>query len=155
LTSLALRAIYAGEMTEGTHLLHDALRHWELLGDRWGQGLTRSYLGLAAVALGDVSAIVSNYTAALHWFDTTGDAHLAAIVHCYLGGTAWERGDVHTAVAHVQTGLRTSVVLEDRLLLSIVAQTAVAFVRVDFISDAQARLLGAADALAQATGAAM
>jgi predicted ATPase/DNA-binding CsgD family transcriptional regulator/transcriptional regulator with XRE-family HTH domain len=155
LTSLGLRAIYAGDMVEGTRLLHDALRRWEALGDLWGEGLTRSYLGLASVAMGDVPAIVSHYTAALHRFDTTGDASLAAIVHCYLGGIAWERGDVHSAAAHVQAGLRTSVVLDDRLLLSIVTQTAVAFVKVDFSSDAQARLLGAADALAQATGAAM
>jgi len=112
-------------------------------------------MGLAAVAMGDVPAIVSHYTAALQWFDTTGDAQLAGIVHCYLGGTAWERGDVHSAVAHVQAGLRTSVALEDRLLLSIVTQTAVAFVKVDSAPDAQARLLGAADALVQATGATM
>jgi DNA-binding CsgD family transcriptional regulator len=155
LTSLGLRAIYAGEITDGTRLLHDALRRWESLGDPWGQGLTRSYLGLASVALGDVSGIESHYMAALQGFDTTGDAHLAGIVHCYLGGTAWEREDVHSAVEHVQAGLRTSVALGDRLLLSIVTQTAVAFVKVDFASDAQARLLGAADALAQATGAAM
>jgi DNA-binding CsgD family transcriptional regulator len=155
LTSLGLRAIYAGEVAEGTRLLHDALRRWESLDDPWGQGLTRSYLGLAAVASGDVSAIESHYTAALRWFDMTGDAQLASIVHCYLGGTAWERGDVHSAVEHVQAGLRTSVALDDRLLLSIVTQTAVAFVKVDFASDAQARLLGAADALVQATGAAM
>jgi predicted ATPase/DNA-binding CsgD family transcriptional regulator len=155
LTSLGLRAIYAGEVAAGTRLLKDALRRWESLGDPWGQGITRSYLGLAAVAPGDVSAIESHYTAALHWFDTTGDAQLAGIVHFYLGGTAWERGNVPSAVAHVQAGLRTSVALEDRLLLSIAAQTAVAFVKVDIAPYAQARLLGAADALAQATGAAM
>jgi predicted ATPase/DNA-binding CsgD family transcriptional regulator/transcriptional regulator with XRE-family HTH domain len=155
LTSLGLRAIYAGEVAEGTRLLQDALRRWESLDDPWAQGLTRSYLGLAAVAMGDVPAIVSHYTAALQWFDTTGDAQLAGIVHCYLGGTAWERGDVHSAVTHVQAGLRTSVALEDRLLLSIVTQTAVAFVKVDSAPDAQARLLGAADALVQATGATM
>jgi non-specific serine/threonine protein kinase len=155
LTSLGLRAIYAGEIADGTRLLHDALRRWESLGDSWGQGLTRSYLGLTAVALGDVSGIESHYTAALQGFDTMGDAHLAGIVHCYLGGTAWERGDVHSAVDHVKAGLRTSVALEDRLLLSIVTQTAVAFLKMDFASDTQARLLGAADALAQATGATM
>jgi DNA-binding CsgD family transcriptional regulator len=155
LTTLGLRAIYAGELSEGIRLLHEALRRWKSLGDPWGQGLATSYLGLAAVALGDVPGIVSHYTAALHWLDGAGDAHLSGIVHCYLGGTAWERGDLSSAVTHVQAGLRTSVALQDRLLLSIVTQATVAFVKVDFASDTQARLLGAADALVQATGAAM
>ncbi|HEV8192753.1 MAG TPA: NB-ARC domain-containing protein, partial [Ktedonobacterales bacterium] len=154
-TTLGLRAIYAGELVDGIRLLSEALGRWEALGDPWGQGLTVSYLGLAAVAVGDASAIVSHYTTALQWFDTAGDAHLACIVHCYLGATAWERGDPYSAMAHFQAGLRTSLALQDRLLLSIAAQTAVAFVALDIAPDTRARLLGAADALVQATGTAM
>lgn len=58
-------------------------------------------------------------------------------------------------MAHFQAGLRTSLALQDRLLLSIAAQTAVAFVALETAPDTQARLLGAADALVQATGTAM
>ncbi len=151
LTDLGFRAVLAGEGAEATRVFHEARRRWEALGDPWGLGLTLFYQGLAADALGDVAAAARHYTAALRWLDTVGDAHHAGFVHCFLGVAEWKRGELPHAVEHIQAAVRTGVALRDRYLLSMGAQATAALVGAGAAPERRARLLGAADAFAQAT----
>ncbi|HEX9412352.1 MAG TPA: hypothetical protein VF916_02520, partial [Ktedonobacterales bacterium] len=161
-TYLGLRAVLAGDVAESAQRLREALRRWEALGDSHGLGLTLFYLGLAADTtfnlsstadtMGDAVA-AAHYAAALQWLGGAGDAQSAGFVHCYLGVVEWRRGDLPDAVEQVQAGVQTSVTLQDRWLLSIGAQVTVVLVGARADPAAWARLLGAADILAQATGA--
>jgi predicted ATPase/DNA-binding CsgD family transcriptional regulator len=153
LTYLGLGSVIAGDVAEGIRRVREARRRWETLGAPYGLGLALLYLGYAADAMGDTAAAAAHYAAALQQFGAAGDAHLAGFVHCFLGVVAWKRGELPAAVAQVQAGLQTSLTFRDRWLLSIGAHTTVALVG-DRAEPARcARLLGATDALAQATGA--
>jgi predicted ATPase/DNA-binding CsgD family transcriptional regulator/transcriptional regulator with XRE-family HTH domain len=152
LAYLGNSAVFVGEVAEAAHLLHEASRRWEALGDAQGLGQTLFYLGYAADAAGDVTAAAAHYTAALEQLDAVGDVQFAGIGHSYLGVAAWKRADLPRAVEHIQAGVRTSVALQNRWILSFPVQAAAALVGTHADHAARARLLGAADALAQATG---
>jgi non-specific serine/threonine protein kinase len=153
-TYLGLRTVLAGEVAEGVRLLQAAQRRWETLSDLQGLGETRFYLGLAADTIGDIAAAASHYMAALERLSAVGDAQLAGFVRCYLSVILVRRGELPGAVEQVLQELQTSVVLQDRWLLSFGARAAVALTPMSANPFARARLLGAADALAHATGAA-
>jgi predicted ATPase/DNA-binding CsgD family transcriptional regulator/transcriptional regulator with XRE-family HTH domain len=146
--------IMAGEREEGNRLVEEALRTWSTLGDLWGVGLTHCTLGLVADMAGDAMSAVAHYTDGVRELEATGDAHQAAYYHSFLGVNAWKLGDLHRAVAHVRAGLRTSVAFQDRWLLSMAAQATLALSWAHTQPQVRARLLGAADALTQTTGAA-
>jgi non-specific serine/threonine protein kinase len=158
---LGFCAVVAGELGEGTRRLHEALRGWEALHDPHGVGETLFYLGLAADnTRGDVAtapahstAAAAQYAAALERLEAAGDTQLAGFVHCCLGMLAWKRGDLPYAVEQVQAGLETSVTFRNLFLLSFGAQAAATLVGGRAKPAARARLLGATDALKQATGA--
>jgi DNA-binding CsgD family transcriptional regulator len=96
---------------------------------------------------------VAHYTAGLRELETAGDAHQAGYYRCLLAVAAWKRADLPGAVAQVQAGLRTSLAFRDRWLLSMVAQATLALGWAHTQAEPRARLLGAADALVQSTGA--
>ncbi len=150
---LALSAVTAGEAAEGMCLLREALRHWEAVGDPEGIGKAHYYLGYAADTTGDAATAAPSYSEALRWLGVAGDAHLAGYAHCYLGVADWKLGDLRRAIEHVRAGVQTSISLRDRWLLGFGAQATVALVGSRAEPGVQARLLGATDVLAQATGA--
>jgi DNA-binding CsgD family transcriptional regulator len=152
-TYLGLAAVLAGDVEKGTRLLRDALHRWEALGDPQGLGVAHFNFGHVADAMGDVATAAAHYTAALPQLDAAGDAHLAGFVHCYLGVDVWKLGDLPRAVEQVRAGVQISLTLRDRHLLSFGAREAVALVGAGAEPTQRVRLLGAADALAQATGA--
>ena len=78
----------------------------------------------------------------------------SGFVHSYLGVLEWRRGNLSRAVVQVEALLQTCVALRDRWLLSFAAQATVVLVGSGDQTAAWARLLGAADALGQATGGA-
>jgi predicted ATPase/DNA-binding CsgD family transcriptional regulator len=153
LTHLGECAVLAGEVAEGIRLLEEALRRWEALGDPHGLGLALFYRGFTAAAAGDDAAAAACYTDSLQRFAAAGEAQGSGFVHCYFGVTEWRRGDLPRAVAHIRAGVRTSMVFRDRLILSYAAQATAALVGAHGEPVARARLLGATDALAHATGA--
>jgi non-specific serine/threonine protein kinase len=153
-TYLGLCTVLAGETAEGIRLLQAALLRWETLSDLQGLGETRFYLGLAADTLGDTAAAASHYVAALERLSAVGDAQLAGFVRCYLSVILVRHGELLGAVEQVLQEVQTSVALRDRWLLSFGARATVALTPMSANPFARARLLGAADALAQATGAA-
>jgi predicted ATPase/DNA-binding CsgD family transcriptional regulator/transcriptional regulator with XRE-family HTH domain len=144
----------AGEQEEGNRLMQEALRRWEALDNPWGVGLTLCSLGLAADMAGDTVAAMAHYIDGVRELEAAGDAHQAAYYRGFLGVNAWKLGDLSSGVAHVRAGLRTSVTFRDRWLLSMAAQATLALSWAHAQPEPQARLLGAADALIQATGAA-
>jgi predicted ATPase/DNA-binding CsgD family transcriptional regulator/transcriptional regulator with XRE-family HTH domain len=152
-TYLGHATVVAGDVAAGTRWLQEAARRWEALGDPHGLGETLFYLGYAADVAGDIAA-VAHYTDALDCLGAAGNAQHAGFVHSYLGVLEWKRGQLSSAVAHLQAVLQTSVKLRDRWLLSFAAQATVALVGAHAQPAAWERLLGAADALGQATGGA-
>jgi tetratricopeptide (TPR) repeat protein len=153
-TYLGHATVVAGDGAQGTRLLQEAVRRWEALGDPHGHGETLFYLGYAADVMGDVLAAAGHYSAALGRLAAAGNAQHAGFVHSYLGVLESRRGNVAGAVAQIQALLQTSASLRDRWLLSFAAQATVVLVGSRPQSVAWARLLGAADALGQATGGA-
>jgi predicted ATPase/DNA-binding CsgD family transcriptional regulator/transcriptional regulator with XRE-family HTH domain len=153
--TLGISIHFAGEHEEGTRLMQEALHRWEALGDPWGVGLTLCCFAQSAEMAGDTAAAVAHYTAGVQELEAAGDAHQAGYYHCFLGVAVWKRGDLRSAVAQIQAGLRTSVAFQDRWLLSMAAQATLALVWAHAQPEPRARLLGAADALVQATGAMM
>jgi predicted ATPase/DNA-binding CsgD family transcriptional regulator len=152
-TYLGLGAVTGGEVPEATRLLGEARRRWEPVGDAHGLGETRFFLGVAADLAGDAAAAAAHYAAALEQLSTIGDVQGVAYAHCYLGVAEWKRGELSSAVTHIWAALRTGIALRDRWFLGAGAQVAVALVSERADPAARARLLGAADALAQASGA--
>ena len=153
-TYLGHATVVAGDVEEGTRRLQEAVRRWEALGNPHGLGEALFYLGYAADVAGDVAAAAAHYTAALGRLGDAGNAQHAGFIHSYLGMLEWKRGQLPSAVAHLQAVLQTSVTLRDRWLLSFAAQATVALVGLRAQPAAWERLLGAADALGQATGGA-
>ena len=99
-------------------------------------------------------AAAAHYTVALGLLADAGNAQHAGFVHSYLSVLECRRGNLPSAVAHIQALLQTTLSLRDRWLLSFAAQATVVLVGSRPQSAAWARLLGAADALGQATGGA-
>ena len=153
-TYLGHATVTAGDVAEGTRLLRQALQRWEALGDPHGVGETLFYLGYAADVTGDASLAADHYLAALDHLGEAGNAEHSGFVHSYLGVLEWRRGNESSAVRHLRAVLQTSLSLRDRWLLSFSSQATVALVGSRATPAAWERLLGAADALAQATGGA-
>jgi predicted ATPase/DNA-binding CsgD family transcriptional regulator/transcriptional regulator with XRE-family HTH domain len=154
-TYLGHATVVAGEVEEGMRRLQEAVRRWKALGDPHGIGETLFYRGYAADVMGDAAAAAAHYTAALGSLADAGNTQHAGFVHSYLGVLESRRGKLSSAVAHIQAVLQTSVALRDRWLLSFAAQATVVLVWSHAQPAAWARLLGAADALGKATGAAI
>jgi len=152
-TYLGIGAVYAGERAEAMPLLQEALRRWTALGDRASLGQTLFYLGVAAEATDDVEGATTYYAGALEELGAAGDAQYAGIVCCFLGVAEGRRGKLSSAVERIRAAARTSVALRARFLLSFAAQAAVALGEARAAPAQWVRLLGAADALKQATGA--
>lgn len=153
-TYLGHATTVGGAADEGTRLLQEAVRQWQALGDPHGLGETLFYLGYAADVMGDMSDAAAHYTTALDRFADAGNAQHAGFVRSYLSVLESRRGHMSSAVKQNQAVLQTSMSLRDRWLLSFAAQATVVLVASRAESLAWARLLGAADALGQATGGA-
>jgi hypothetical protein len=154
-TYTGLRALYAGEVASSVPTLEEALRRVRAIGDAHLLGLTLLFLGTAALAQGDDERAASLYAESLARFEVAGDALWAANLHINLGWFALQRGDLPAAVGHIRTGLEAGVTFGDRRLLGVSAQMVLALVRQASgpANLAQrVRLLGAIDAMSQATG---
>jgi non-specific serine/threonine protein kinase len=152
LTFLGTRAIYAGEVAEGARLLREARARWEALSDPFFLGLTLNFLGTAALAEGDQAEAAALKVAALERLEPAGGAGFAGTAHLALAAIAGQQGDLPQAVRHVRAGLKASLPLRDRRLLSSGVRAALVLVgeRADPVQ--RARLLGASDVLSQTTG---
>lgn len=153
LARLGARAVFARDLTEGIRLGREALTHWEALGDAYGSGLALHLLGNIAFVQGHVADAVALQEDALQRFETAGDLRQAGTVRFNLTASVAQLSDLPRAVGYAQAGLEASFVLQDRWLLAIGAQAAVAVAGERIASSRRAQLLGAADALSQATGA--
>jgi predicted ATPase/DNA-binding CsgD family transcriptional regulator len=153
-TYLGHATVVAGDVEEGMQWLQEAVRRSEALDDPHGLGEALFYLGYAADVKMDTAAAAAHYTAALGALGDAGNAQHAGFVHSYLGVVEWRRGNLLRAVTQIEAVLRTSVNLQDRWLLSFAAQATAVLVGSHAQTAGWARLLGAADALAQATGGA-
>jgi predicted ATPase/DNA-binding XRE family transcriptional regulator len=155
LTYSGLRALYAGDVTASVPSLEEALRRVRAIDDPHLLGLTLLFLGTAALAQGHDEQAASLYAESLTRFEVAGDALWAANLHVNLGWFALQQGDLPAAVGRIRIGLEASVTFEDRRLLGVGAQMVLSLLRRPGESTdlaQQVRLLGAIDALSQATG---
>ncbi len=146
-------AAFAGKWQDGKKLLHDALGRWQDLDDHFSVGFTLLLLTDTSLGEGSTEEAVAFGREALEQFQMIGDERVASTAHFTLAVFLGKQGDLAEAIAHLQAGLQISVLFKDRWLLSsgVGALLLVLGDRADLAQ--QARLLGAEDALAQATGA--
>jgi predicted ATPase/DNA-binding CsgD family transcriptional regulator/transcriptional regulator with XRE-family HTH domain len=152
LTYLGAHAILAGEWAPGTRLLQEALSHWKDLGDRFYVGSTLFYLGLASLMQGEFASSESLQSEALAQWHAVGEMHTSGFVRFYLALAVRQLGDLPRAVRLVQDGVRVSMTFQDRWHLCLGVNAALLLVSDRTEPQRQARLLGAGDALRQATG---
>ncbi|MGH2517569.1 MAG: LuxR C-terminal-related transcriptional regulator, partial [Ktedonobacterales bacterium] len=155
LAYLGLCALYAGDVAASVPALREALRRGRAFDDPYFLGLTLLFLGAAAFAQGHDEQAASLYAESLARFEAAEDALWAANLHVNLGWFASRRGDLPSAVGHIHIGLEASMAFQDRRLLGAGAQMALSLLgdtRKPADLAGRARLLGAVDALSQATG---
>jgi len=150
---LGYRAVMAGDWAESTQMLQEALRRCQELDDPHGIAFTLLWLSQAAFAQGRVADSLSLVSDAMARFEALGDVRLAGPIHFGLGVYFGTLSDLPRAVQHVRAGLETSVALQDRWLLGAGARATLALLGEHADAAQLARLLGAADALGQATSA--
>ncbi len=153
LTYLGDRAFLASDPAESVRVLQEALARWQGLDDPFRVGTTLLFLGIAAFAQGDDAAAASFESDALDQFAAVGETRLAGNAHAQLALIARKQRDLPAAVRHARAALQLGVALQDRWLLSTGARAALAIMDQHAGPALRARLLGAADALSQATGA--
>ncbi|HET8908228.1 MAG TPA: LuxR C-terminal-related transcriptional regulator [Ktedonobacterales bacterium] len=161
LTFLGQRAVYAtdAERERAVPLLEEALRVARALGESHHVGVALFFLGVATHARGRATEAAMHYAEALGLFEAAGDERVAGAVHVELGVIAGQQDDLRSALRHLRDVLEASGRLRDRWLLSLGARAVLAVVgdgasakvdQGDLVG--RARLVGAADALRQATG---
>jgi predicted ATPase/DNA-binding CsgD family transcriptional regulator len=154
LAYLGLCEVYAGEAATAIPLVQEALREARELDEPSPLGLALYVMGVAAHAQGHTNDAEAHYTLALDRLTAAGDSLLAGVVHLYLASVVAHRGDLGAAARHVQVALKGSAHLHNTWLLSYCARVAGLGPYPGSPDPAElARLVGAADALRQATGA--
>jgi predicted ATPase/DNA-binding CsgD family transcriptional regulator/DNA-binding XRE family transcriptional regulator len=145
-------AIHAGDLTTGVSLAEQALTRWRKLGDRCGIANTLATLGRTATLQGAYHQGASLLTEALEQLQAIGDLHGVGLVNYGLAVSVGMLGDLRRAVALVRDSLRLSRRLRDRLLLTHAAEAALWLAGEDTELERCMRLLGAVEALTEATG---
>jgi non-specific serine/threonine protein kinase len=153
LNYLGTCALFAGEVATAVPLLQEGLDCARDLPDPHPRGISLFLLGLAAAAQGNAMGAVARCEQALDQLEAAGDARVAGHVRFNLAGIVVQQGGLLRAAALVRTGFAACMTLRDRLLLTTGVRAALALVGERSDPTLGARLLGAADALAQATGA--
>jgi non-specific serine/threonine protein kinase len=153
LTHLGACAIYTGKWGEGDRLLREALSGWEDLDDPYWSGTTLYLLGAAVFAQERPTEAAALEADGLARLQAAENAHIAATSHFGLAVIVRALGDLARAGRHVRAGLEISEALQDHWLLSIGARAALLLLGESGDAARRSQLLGAADALRQATGA--
>jgi non-specific serine/threonine protein kinase len=152
LTYLGARSVFVGAVAESRRSLQEALRYAEELQNDFQIGVALAFLAYLPWIQGDYQQAAALGSAALSRFRAIGDLANAALVQFYLAVALQRTGDLPRAVQLLQDGLQTSMALQDRWQLSRGVEATLVFVGDGADADRRARLLGAVDALVQATG---
>jgi len=153
LVQLGYRALMAEDWPESARVLQEALRRCQELDDPHAIAFTLLWLSQVAFAQGHVADSLSLVSDAMARFEALGDLRLVGSIHVGLGVYYGTLSDLPRAVQHVRAGLQASVALQDRWLLGAGARATLALLGERADAAQHARLLGAADALGQATSA--
>ena len=153
LNYLGTCALFAGDVATAVPLLQEALECAQDLPNRHPHGIALFLLGLAAAAQADSRGAATRCEEALGQLEAAGDVRVAGHVRFNLAGIVAQQGDSPRAAAIIREGFAACAALRDRLLLTTGVRAALALVGERSDPMQGARLLGAADALTQATGA--
>lgn len=151
-------AVYSGDAEHGTPWLRKARTLARTLGDHHLMGLILMYLGGAAFAQGRLRQAASSFTESLTSFERAGDGRFAGNLHVNLSWFDARRGNLARAIQRLRIGLDAGVAFEERRLIGVAIQMALALPHVFAASEnaskqgQRARLLGASDAIGEATG---
>jgi DNA-binding CsgD family transcriptional regulator len=148
---LGVCPVFAGSSPDLAHL-REGLGRARTLGLRDLLGVSLFYLAMAEQAQGNSGSAAVHYAEALDVLDPVGDIHVAAGIRFGLGAILGGQGDIPGAVQHIGAGITASVTLRDRWLLSQGTRAALSVLGENADPSEAARLLGAVDALRQATG---
>lgn len=154
ITALGTIAMLDGDEVEGARLLDDALNRWRQLDDRLhAVGVTLYFLGMAAFSQGRYEEAAIRVTQAHTHLAAMGDERLTGAATLTLAVIYQRREAPAQAIEHARESLAVSVTFNDRWLLSICARVVLTLVGKRTDARRRARLLGAADALGQASSA--
>ena len=151
-------SVYSGDVEHGTPWLRKALAPARALGDHHLVGLILMYLGGAAFAQRRLRQAESSFTESLASFEQAGDGRFAGNLQVNLSWFDARRGNLPSAIRRLRIGLDAGVTFEERRLISVALQMAMALPGALAANEnashqgRRARLLGAADAISEATG---
>jgi DNA-binding CsgD family transcriptional regulator len=149
---LGLRAAMVGDLTESLHLLQEALRQAEQCEDGHHLSFTLAALGYRSMVQGDYQEAAGFCSASVSGFRAAGNVASATMVEFTLAVALKQLGEIPRAVRLIQDGLRTSLAHNNRWQLSHGLDATVSLVGGDAGVEQRTRVMGAADALIQATG---
>jgi DNA-binding CsgD family transcriptional regulator/tetratricopeptide (TPR) repeat protein len=149
---LGITTAYAGQLTESRCLLEEARQLADELQDDHLMGVALAFLAYLPWMQGDYQEAAALTSAALNHFQAVGNLASATIFQFTLALELQQLGDATRAMQLLQDGLRTSMAFKDRWHLSLGAEATLLFVGERAEAGQRARLLGAVDTLARATG---
>jgi non-specific serine/threonine protein kinase len=149
---LGASATTAGYVAEAERLLQDALDLWEGLGDDYYAAYTLASLAYLSVVQGEDQEAAERYATANIGFQQLGE--LAEATHLLIPAALarLRLGDRDEAVRLTQDGLRRVLAHQHPWVASLGAEMTLLLLGASGDVERRARLLGAADALAQVTG---
>jgi predicted ATPase len=151
LTNLGMQALYQGNCEQARSLLHEGLKCYRELGKKPATAATLVNLGEVARHLGDLEGATARYEEGLALFRELGDTRWIAVSIHNLGLVAAERGDFVRALMLQRESLALFQELGDRQALPECLEKLADVFGAQQHPERAARLLGAAEALREAT----
>jgi len=143
---------FAGDVVRFRELAEQSLEAFREQGDVDGMGVSFTHLGLVALDEGDFVRATRLLEESLAVCRELGDRRTITKAVQFLGDAELGRGDPEAARAHYEESLSLSIELGDRWISALALEGLARVALVTHQPDAAARLLGAADALRDATG---
>jgi predicted ATPase len=122
LSSLAMLALFEGDLERARRFGEDALALYEDLGDKSGIGNALTSLGRAAVELGELDEAARVHTRALALFRELGERHRISVALTNLTEVALQRGDYEISESNAREVLAIGQELGDEQVMAIALQ---------------------------------
>jgi non-specific serine/threonine protein kinase len=152
LTFLGTAAIDTRDLVQGERLLQDALTLWEGLGDGYHSGYALAGLAYVRLQRGQFREAVEHYAAAIARFQSIGELEEAIELLFPTALAQLQLGDRSAAARLIQEGVTKSRDRQARWLVIMGSEATLLLVKDSADVERRVRLLGAVDALAEATG---
>ncbi len=149
---MGFAALQLGEFERATRVLDEALEMYRGQGDDWGAAHSLTYLAVPPLRQGDYRRAAAYAEEALELARRTGDRLAANISLFLLAQAAWALGEHGRAARYFRDALELTFEVSDRTNAAFSLQGLAAVAEARGEPHHAARLLGAAEALLEATG---